>query len=72
MADLCMTRLGIDLPAVVDDFDDSTDAAYSGWPERLYLIDREGRVAYKSKPGPFGFKPADLEAALSRTSPRRD
>jgi len=21
-------------------------------------------IAYKSKPGPFGFKPADLEAAL--------
>jgi hypothetical protein len=72
MADLCMTRLGIQLPAVVDDFDDSTDTAYSGWPERLYLIDREGRIAYKSKPGPFGFKPADLEAALVRTERRRD
>jgi len=72
MADLCMTRLGIDLPAVVDDFDDSTDTAYSGWPERLYLIDREGRVAYKSKPGPFGFKPADLETALAATRPARD
>jgi type I thyroxine 5'-deiodinase len=64
MANLCMTRLGIELPAVVDHFDDSTDTAYSGWPERLYLIDREGRVAYKSEPGPFGFKPAELEAAL--------
>jgi type I thyroxine 5'-deiodinase len=59
-----MTRLGIELPAVVDHFDDSTDTAYSGWPERLYLIDRDGRVVYKSEPGPFGFKPAELESAL--------
>jgi hypothetical protein len=64
LADVCVTRLGIKLPALVDRFDDSTDRAYSGWPDRLYLIDREGRVAYKSNPGPFGFKPAELEAAL--------
>jgi type I thyroxine 5'-deiodinase len=35
----------------------------------LYLIDRDGRVAYKSRPGPFGFKPADLEAALESIAP---
>ena len=33
-------------------------------PDRLYLIGVDGRVAYKSKPGPFGFKPDALEAAL--------
>jgi hypothetical protein len=64
IADICVTRLGIKLPALVDRFDDSTEKAYSGWPDRLYLVDRNGRVAYKSKPGPFGFKPADLEAAI--------
>jgi type I thyroxine 5'-deiodinase len=64
LADICVTRLGIKLPALVDGFDDSTEKAYSGWPDRLYLIDRDGRVAYKSKPGPFGFKPAELDAAI--------
>ena len=64
LADICITRLGIKLPALVDHFDDSTEKAYAGWPDRLYLIDRNGRIAYKSNPGPFGFKPADLEAAL--------
>lgn len=38
--------------------------AYAGWPDRLYVIDREGRVAYKSGPGPFGFKPAAVETTL--------
>jgi hypothetical protein len=33
----------------------------------LFLIDREGRIVYKSKPGPFGFKLSELEAALAAT-----
>ena len=66
LAEICVTRLGIKVPALVDRFDDSTERAYAGWPDRLYLIDRDGRVAYKSRPGPFGFKPADLEAALQK------
>jgi type I thyroxine 5'-deiodinase len=66
VADVCMTRLGLAMPAIVDTFDDSTEQAYTGWPERLYLVDRAGRIAYKSRPGPYGFKIADLEAALQR------
>lgn len=67
LAHVCVVKLGIEMPAVVDDFDDATDTAYNGWPDRLYVIDREGRVAYKSKPGPFGFKPNELERALTAT-----
>jgi type I thyroxine 5'-deiodinase len=65
LANVCVVKLGIEFPAIVDNFDDATDTAYSGWPDRLYVIDREGRVAYKSKPGPFGFKPDELERALA-------
>jgi type I thyroxine 5'-deiodinase len=32
----------------------------------LYLIDRDGKVAFKSRPGPFGFKPDQLEAAIKK------
>jgi type I thyroxine 5'-deiodinase len=60
-------KLAIELPALLDDFDDSTDEAYMGWPDRLYVIDRDGRIAYKSKPGPFGFDPAEMKAALTQT-----
>ena len=67
LADVCVVKLGIKLPALVDRFDDAAEIAYSGWPDRLYVIDRDGRVAYKSGPGPFGFKPADLEVALRST-----
>lgn len=66
VAGSCVRNLRIEIPAVIDDFQNSTDAAYSGWPDRLYLVDREGRIAYKSQPGPFGFKPRQLEAALQK------
>jgi hypothetical protein len=61
-------KLGIQIPAVLDEFGNSTEQAYTGWPDRLYLIDSAGRVAYKSKPGPFGFKPDDLKNALAQVT----
>lgn len=69
VAQACVIKLGIEIPALVDDFDDRTDLAYMGWPDRLYVVDREGRIAYLSKPGPFGFKPAEAEAALRQLLP---
>jgi hypothetical protein len=68
VAGACVRKLGIDIPAVLDEFGDSTESAYTAWPDRLYLIDAAGHVAYKSKPGPFGFKPDDLKLALARVA----
>jgi type I thyroxine 5'-deiodinase len=65
LANICVRNLGIEFPALVDSFDNATDLAYSGWPDRLYVIDRDGTVAYKSAPGPFGFKPDEMERALA-------
>jgi hypothetical protein len=69
LAGTCVRKLGIDIPAVLDEFGNSTESAYTAWPERIYLIDRGGRIAYKSKPGPYGFKPDELRAALHRAVP---
>ena len=68
VAGSCVRKLGIEIPALLDEFGNSTEQAYTAWPDRLYLIDREGKVAYKSKPGPFGFKPDDLQAALRKNT----
>lgn len=68
VAGACVRKLGIKFPAVLDEFGNSTEQAYTGWPDRIYLIDAQGKVAYKSKPGPFGFKPDLLAAALARVS----
>ena len=66
VAGLCVKNLGIEFPAVVDGPDNPVEEAYTGWPDRLYVIDRDGRIAYKSAPGPFGFKPAEVEATLQQ------
>jgi len=64
VAGACVRKLGIKFPAVLDEFDNSTERAYTGWPDRMYLILADGAVAYKSRPGPFGFKPDELRVAL--------
>jgi len=64
VAQTCGKRLGLGFPMLVDTIDDAVGAQYSGMPSRLYLIDRERKVAYKSGRGPFGFKPAELEHSL--------
>jgi iodothyronine deiodinase-like protein len=66
VAKVCLTKLAVELPAVVDGPDDAVEHAYTGWPDRLYVIDRDGRVAYKSAAGPFGFNVTDVEGALKR------
>jgi hypothetical protein len=66
VAGACVRKLGIKFPAVLDQFDNPTEKAYTGWPDRIYLIDGRGRVAYKSKPGPFGFHPDQLSSALAK------
>ncbi len=64
VAESCVRKLGIRFPALVDGINDQVEKAYTGWPDRLYLIGRDGRVLYKSEPGPFGFHPKELERAL--------
>ena len=66
-AEMCVVKLAIKLPSLVDGIDNRVERAYTGWPDRLYIIGTDGRVRYKSAPGPFGFSTKDLEASLKQT-----
>ncbi len=66
-AELCVVRLAIKLPSLVDGIDNRVERAYTGWPDRLYVIGTDGRVRYKSAPGPFGFSTTELERSLRQT-----
>jgi hypothetical protein len=50
--------LKLTVPVLVDPIDDSVGKAYAGWPDRLYVIDPDGKVALKGGVGPGGFVPA--------------
>jgi Iodothyronine deiodinase len=64
IAKKCSAALEISIPLVVDKINDEVGHLYSGMPDRLYIIDRAGRVAYKSRRGPFGFKTGEMEQSL--------
>ena len=69
MGEMCVVKLGIKFPAVIDTFDNQTERAYTAWPDRLYVIDQNGRVTFKSAPGPFGFRPRGVADALAKLFP---
>jgi Iodothyronine deiodinase len=64
VAQKCGRVLSLGFPMLVDTIDDAVGARYSGMPGRLYVIDRQGKVAYKSGRGPYLFKPAEMEHSL--------
>ena len=64
VAEACVLNMQLSIPALIDDMANTVDLAYAAMPDRLYLIDADGTVAFKSGQGPWGFKPDDLEAAI--------
>ena len=67
IAEGCAQELKLDLPVLVDDMQDSVAKAYAAWPDRLYVLSADGKVAYGSAPGPRGFKVDEMVAALEKT-----
>ena len=62
----CKEEMKLGFPMVVDGLDDAVNRAYAAWPERLYLVDLDGKLAYCGRPGPRGFEPKELDKALAR------
>ena len=65
-ASSCVRNLGIKFTTVVDNMDAQVELNYMGWPDRLYLIGKDGRIAWKGDPGPQGFQPRQLESAIMK------
>ena len=67
VAKVCMTKLELEpIPALVDDMEDSVNADYAAWPDRIYLVGTDGKIAFHGGRGPFGFKPDELEQAIHK------
>lgn len=64
VAQRCQQFMGNKLPLVVDEMDDAVGRQYSGMPSRLYLLDGDRQVLFKSGRGPHYFSPTELEEAL--------
>jgi hypothetical protein len=62
----CCESMQLTMPCVVDEIENNVDQVYAGWPERMFVVDAAGRIAYAGKQGPWGFKPAEVERWLKK------
>ena len=69
VANTCAKSMKIEFPMLVDDMGGSTDKGYTAWPTRIYVVGTDGKIVFKSRPGPFGFEAAPLRAALAALLP---
>ncbi|MEX2214463.1 MAG: deiodinase-like protein [Phycisphaeraceae bacterium] len=56
-------RLKVSIPILVDAIDDKVEKAYACWPNRLYILDGEGKIADKGAAGPRGTTTSASKAA---------
>lgn len=66
LAELCTANGNLNLPTVLDKLDNAVEIAYAAFPDRIYVLDADGIVRYKSMPGPRGWDVAGGRAALGR------
>jgi hypothetical protein len=65
LAGILVERLHYRMPVAIDSLTNDADRAFSGWPERIYVLERGGKVVFKGGLGPFGFDIGKAEQALA-------
>jgi len=66
VASSCSTKLSLTMPVLVDEIDNRADNLYAGWPERIFIVDQRGTIAYAGRQGPWGFKPEEAREWLEK------
>jgi hypothetical protein len=66
VASTCVREMKLSIPAIIDGMDNKVGTDYAGWPDRFYIVDKEGKIVYKGARGPGGFKPPEMEKALKK------
>ena len=66
LAELCTSSKNLTLPTVLDKLDNAVEIAYAAFPDRIYVLDSDGVVRHKTKPGPRGWDVTEPRAALDR------
>jgi tetratricopeptide (TPR) repeat protein len=70
-ATMCVRKLHIEFPALLDSMSGAAEKAYAAWPSRAYLIDKHGRILFSTGLGEQDFHPAQFEAALRQIGARQ-
>ena len=67
-----VTEMNLSIPTLIDGIDNETESNYKGWPDRMYIVDKDGKVMIKGEQGPWGFKPLEIIPAALDTITRID
>ena len=56
-AEMLIKDKKLTIPFVIDKMDNKVGDAFSAWPDRIFVVRTDGRLAVAAGQGPFGFKP---------------
>lgn len=57
LAKVGCSAMNIGVLCLIDRMDDAVSEAYAAWPDRICIVDINGKMAFISRPGPKGFAP---------------
>jgi len=66
LAETACTFWQLPIPTLVDTLAPSAGEIYDAWPNRIYVIDKEGKIVYRGPKGPMGVRPREGEVALRK------
>jgi hypothetical protein len=66
LAEMCVLRLNLKMPMLLDDMSDTVDGLYHALPERLYLLDVDHRIHWRTVSGPRVFDPDAWPAEMRK------
>jgi tetratricopeptide (TPR) repeat protein len=67
-ATMCVRKLHIDFPTLLDGMDGAAERAYAAWPSKAVLVDRHGRILFSTGLSEQDFDALRFEAALKKLS----
>ena len=62
VASECAKSLELNIPLLVDDMENTVANAYSANPDRLFIVNTDGKIAFAGERGPWGF---DVDAMVT-------
>ncbi len=66
LAETACTFWQLPIPTLIDTMAPSVGETYEALPNRIYVIDKEGKIVFRGPKGPMGVKPRAGETALRK------
>ncbi len=60
----CAQDMKLSIPFLIDNMKNDVGKTWAAWPDRIYIVGKDGKVAYQGGAGPWGFKPSEAEQKL--------